>query len=438
MRVSTLVLAAAAALCGLGQTVQAQFGPMGGPAGAYSNMLPPGTMMAGPGGTPGPSPYAPPAFAPAAYAGIGGPAPMGMGPPPMGMPGMPGMPMGAPPMEINGLGEMAGGGYGGPCGPGGCGPSYGGPSGNDGCGWCEGYFVFGEALLIRPRNAEVAYAVPIDSSVIANAASPIVPIGAVRVADPDYTPGFRVGFGRVVSPRSALSFSYTQYDRDTFDALSIGGPPGVVRSLVTHPNPLTVTGNGLDTAALLQTQMQLLDLDFKALFYATEQTELSGVVGARYGNLEQHLAVGFAPVTGFEEVLAESEFDGGGLKLGLEGLRRGLTHQFFAYGKGYASFLAGDFRTRYQFNTPTLANDVDTSLKVGRVVTMLDLETGIGWENFTGNLRFSMGYMFSSWLNVVKVDDYIHAVQQNNYTGSNLGSSSLTFDGVTGKIELFW
>jgi hypothetical protein len=431
MRMSTFVLAAAAALICFGQVAQAQYGPMGGPAGAYPSMMAPSMMGAGPGGMPGPSPYAPPAFAPAAYAGIGGPAPMGM----PGAPGMAGMPMGAPPMEINGMGEMAGQGYGGP-GYGGMG--YGGPEYCNDCGgWTNRYFVFGEALLLRPRNAEVAYAVPVDSTVIAGAGSPIVPIGPVRVADPDYTPGFRIGFGSVMGPRSAMAVTYTQYDRNTFDALSIGGGPGVVRSLVTHPNVLTAAGNGLDTAAILQTEFELLDVDYKGLWIAGPQTELAWVVGARYGNLEQHLAVGFAPATGFEEVLAETEFDGGGIKLGLDGLRRSMTSQFFVYGKGSASFLAGDFRSRYQFNSPTLANNVDTSHKVGRVVTVLDLETGVGWQNFTGNLRFSMGYMFSSWLNTVKVDDFIQSVQQNNYVGSRL-SDSITFDGLTGKIELLW
>ena len=73
------------------------------------------------------------------------------------------------------------------------------------------------------------------------------------------------------------------------------------------------------------------------------------------------------------------------------------------------------FRTRYQFNSPTVATNTDTSFEVGRVVTMLDLETGLGWQNFTGNLRFSMGYMFSAWYNTVRVNEFINAVQTNNF-----------------------
>src|SRR5689334_18065110 len=137
-------------------------------------MMGAGSMMGGPGmyggGMPGPSPYAPPAFAPAAYAGIGGPAPMGM----PGGPGMmQGMPMqGMPPMNgpMQGMpgGAMPigdGGGYGdGGYGDGGFGGGY----CDDGCGgWTNHYFAFADFLYLRPRNAEVAYAVPVSAAAAA-------------------------------------------------------------------------------------------------------------------------------------------------------------------------------------------------------------------------------------------------------------------------------
>src|SRR6476660_8290626 len=150
MRTSTFMLAAAlAAVLGLGQAAQAQYAAMAGQAGPYADMMAPSTMYSGQ-GFPGPSPYAPPAFAPAAYAGIGGPAPMG------GMGPMPG-PMGpmSPMQGPMDTGAMSGGaGYGG---------GYGGYGDycDDG-GWTNRYFAFGEFLYLRPRNAEVAYAVPIN------------------------------------------------------------------------------------------------------------------------------------------------------------------------------------------------------------------------------------------------------------------------------------
>jgi hypothetical protein len=419
-----------AALLGADQAAVAQYGPMGGPAGPYADMMAPSSMA-----MPGPSPYAPPAFAPAAYAGIGGPAPMG----PMGSMAGPMSPMGSMGGPMNPMGpmqgspEMSGMPMGGmPGGPGG----YGGDYCDDCGGWTNRYFAFGEFLFLRPRNAEVAYAVPISSA--AAALGTQVQTGPVRVADPDYAPGFRVGGGVVLGPQSAVAVTYSQFDRDTFDAVSLPGTGSVIRSLVSHPNPLVATGNGLDTAAVLQTQFQLLDVDYKGLFHYSPQSQVAYVLGVRYANLEQHFAAGFAPATGFQEVLAESEFDGGGLKLGLEGLRFHPTSQFFVYGKGYGSLVGGVFRAAYQLNDAG-TNVTNTSFEAGRLVTMIDLEAGVGWQNFTGNLRFSTGYMFTTWYNTVKVNEFINSVQTNNFVDPSTNYNGLiTFDGLTAKIEVLW
>ena len=67
MRMRTfLLLAALAAILGIGQAAHAQYGPMGGPAGPYPDMMGGGMMGGGgmpgmgmvsaPGGMPGPSP----------------------------------------------------------------------------------------------------------------------------------------------------------------------------------------------------------------------------------------------------------------------------------------------------------------------------------------------------------------------------------------------
>jgi len=303
-------------------------------------------------------------------------------------------------------------------------------------GWSNHYFGFGEFLFLRPGNAEVAYAVPVSSA--AAAGGTIVPTGKVHVADPDYAPAFRAGFGGVISPRSAIAVTYSQFDRDTFDAVSLPGTGSVIHSLVTVPNPVTAAGNGLDAAAILRTNFRILDLDYKGLLIFNPQWQVNFVVGARYAQLGQHFAAGFAPATGFEQVLAESEFDGGGVKLGLEGLRFHPATQFFWYGRGYSSFVAGTFRSRYQYD-PAQSPSTIASFNVGRIVTMLDFETGIGWQNFTGNLRFSAGYMVSAWYNTVRVNDFINSVQTANFVipASDL-RSLVTFDGLTARVDVLW
>jgi hypothetical protein len=450
------LLAAAAAILGAGQAAVAQYGPMGGPAGPYPDMMGGGGMgMGGPGGFPGPSPYAPPAFAPASYAGMGGPAPMGpsgpMGPSVMSpsmspMGGMGGMPPQMAPLGVdagaNGMSSMMqGSSFAGLAGGGGdycdnCGPGGG--------GWTNRYFAWGEFLYLRPRNAEVAYAVPVNLA--AATAGSFVQAGNVHVAESDYQPAFRAGFGFLLSPRSAIAVSYSAFDRDTFDTLIMNpGGPVVIHSLVNSPSsPTNTAANAFFAAgAQLETRFRILDIDYRGLLVYNPQWQINYVVGARYGNLQQHFLAGFAPNVGLrtQDLRAESEFDGGGLKLGLETLRFHPTTQFFFYGKTYASFLAGQFRARYDLEPNNgVTPPTVTGENIGRLVTMLDLETGLGWQNYTGNFRLSAGYMFQSWLNTVRVSDFINSVQTNNFVtqpASNV-NGMVTFDGLVTKVELLW
>jgi hypothetical protein len=446
MRTRTFMLAAATVAL-LGAAASGQYGPMPGAAGPYPSVMAPTYMPdpgmgAGGGGMMGPQgAYAGPAFNPASYAGIGGPAPMGPGP----MPASPSMtpmapmsgPMGAMPGQ---MGAMPG-----PMGPGGAdysggyggGGDYGGYGDCGPQGWTHHYFAYGEFLYLRPGNAEVAYAVPVNAA--AAGGGSVVQTGPVHVADPDYAPAFRVGFGGVISPRTSLAVSYTSFDHNTFDSVIAPGPAQTIHSLITSPNTLTGSGNGVAADAILQTEFKLVDVDVRSLLIYNPQWQVNYLIGARYGNLEQHLMSGIAGPAGFEQVLAESEFDGGGVRTGLEGLRFHPTSQFFWYGRGYASFLAGTFRARYEYDSPNNATPTITSLNVGRVVTMLDFETGLGWQNFTGNVRFSVGYMFSAWYNTVRLNDFISSVQTNSFA---IPSSDLrglvTFDGLQSRIEVLW
>ena len=97
------------------------------------------------------------------------------------------------------------------------------------------------------------------------------------------------------------------------------------------------------------------------------------------------------------------------------------------------SFVAGEFRANYSQRDTIAAFNIDSGWTAGRVMTMLDLELGVGWENQCGTLRWTAGYLFSSWNNVVKTDDVIQAVRTNNFL--DLGDDILSFDGLTTRLE---
>ena len=128
-----------------------------------------------------------------------------------------------------------------------------------------------------------------------------------------------------------------------------------------------------------------------------------------------------------------------GLRFGLEGERRSQCG-LFAYGKTAASLLGGVFRTNYlQLQEGAELSQAETAWKQGRFVTILDAELGLGWASSGGHFKGSVGYTVSGWLNMVKTGDFISSVQANKYNGPDkLGDTSLTFDGLTGRIELMW
>jgi hypothetical protein len=390
-------------IAGVASESRAQYGPMGpmSPYGGHPGMLPPGAMMGGP--------------------QMGGPA--------YGGPMMQGMPSIAPASYAAAMGA------GGPS----CTDPSCGPAGCDTCcdaGWCHHWNVFGEFLYMRARDAEVAYAVPIDGN-ITDDPNLAFQQGEVQVVDPDYQPGFRVGFGFTMSPCSAIQVTYTQLDADTSDDLVIPGGVGpVARSLVSPVIDAAV--DTLDAQADLAIQFKLIDADYRGLLAYCDNYEVAYSVGARYAKLSQEFNALFE-VNGFETVATDVDFEGGGLKLGLDGMWFGRNRQWFAYGKGAGSFIGGEFRASY-FGTND-ADDalVDTSWKAGRLVTITDIEAGLGWQNCCGNLRLSAGYMYSMWFNVVRTNEWIDAVQANNFTDrSDNFKGMMTFDGFTARVELLW
>jgi hypothetical protein len=68
-------------------------------------------------------------------------------------------------------------------------------------------------------------------------------------------------------------------------------------------------------------------------------------------------------------------------------------------------------------------------------VTIADIEAGLGWQSQSQRWRTTLGYNFSGWYNTVKTDEWIKAVQTNNFV--DLGDK-MTFDGLVLRMELRW
>ena len=287
--------------------------------------------------------------------------------------------------------------------------------------------IYGEALYLRARNAEVAYATPADNPAQGNIP---VQVGDIGILDPDYELGFRAGASLALDTVSSIDIGYTMFESLTHDETS-QVVPFIVRSMVTHPGTLTAPDDVLSSVASLEIDFDYIDASYRHLLRCSDVFATNYVIGARYAKLEQQFDVEFVK-NARETVATDIDFDGGGLRLGLESARYSCRNQLHVYANGYASFLAGRFRARYFQGDAFDQTVVDAEWEAGRVVPILDVECGVGWSSKGGRVRLNAGYMVSAWFNSVTTQDYINAIQSNNFLSLN---DSITFDGLQGRFE---
>jgi hypothetical protein len=298
----------------------------------------------------------------------------------------------------------------------------------DPCCWMHRFYVFGEFLALRARNTEVAYAVPVNA-VIPPVAGPPIQVGPVGVVDQGYEAGFRIGGGIVCDDLSSISAQYTFFESGQGDAIAANAP-FVLQSLVHHPLTLSAVTPFLQANARHDIDLDLVDVDYRHIFKIGNGYALNWLAGVRYAHLDQTFVSNFL-VNGQSQVFSDVVFDGAGIRTGLEGERVG-RRGFLVYGKGHASFVAGEFHTTYLQRDIFAQNEVFTTWQGARVVSILDLELGLGWYSASGRWRLSGGYLVSGWFNTVKTDDWIDAVRRNNFVDLNDG---ISFDGFVGRIE---
>ena len=200
--------------------------------------------------------------------------------------------------------------------------------------------------------------------------------------------------------------------------------------MVTHPSSGTASQDGLSALASLEVDFDLIDVSYRHLLKCCELFSANYVIGGRYAKLEQQFDSQFVK-QGIETVSTDIDFDGGGLRLGLETERHSCRNKLHLYANGYASFMAGRFRANYFQGSAFDPEVVNAEWEAGRIVPILDLEAGVGWTSMGGKLSLSAGYLVSAWFNTVTTQDYVQAIQTNNYLGL---SDTITFDGLQARI----
>ena len=302
--------------------------------------------------------------------------------------------------------------------------------------WAHRSGILGEVMILRARNAEVAYAAAIDGAIVPPP-NPPIQVGPIAVVDPDFSAGFRVGGVYAMDDCSSISATYSRFQSSGTGAVATAAPL-VLRSLVLHPGTANAGSDFLSATAWNNIRFDLVDVDYRAVWASDDLWVVNYLIGARYAGLKQQFGASYTGTGTTDTLATNTNFDGAGVRVGIDGQRFACNSGFMVYGRSSASFVAGEFRSSYLQGSDVDPVIVNTSWRAGRIVSILDLELGAGWQSRCGRVRISGGYMVMGWFNAIPSNQWINAVQNNNFTGLGSNVSAITFDGLTTRLEYRW
>jgi hypothetical protein len=294
--------------------------------------------------------------------------------------------------------------------------------------WAHRSGVFADLLYLRPGNIDYIYAVEQTGTLPTD--SPTGPTGRVGF---DAALGYRVGVTHCLTDCSSLQASYTWFQDDTQS--SINAAPGTV--LVFQPGLPSIPNVGASSilaSSRYNIRFQQADLDYRGLLYGTCNSAVNYFAGLRYANLKQdfHAEEDVGAPTGLTQANTHISFDGFGIGMGLDGMRRAANSGWLVYGRSSASFVSGEFKATYRQLAQFGPNStVGNNLVDYRVLTILQTELGAGWQSSCGRVRVTAGYQFAGWFNSLTTGSYILGVQNRQFNNLN---ETITFDGLVTRL----
>jgi hypothetical protein len=301
------------------------------------------------------------------------------------------------------------------------------------CRWYNHIGLFGDFLYLAPRGLDVPFA-----RLSNNGCGPGSTItGGPGVTQSNYSPGYRVGAAFGIDDCSCIMATFTRLESHS-NASLVAGPLDVIQGLVTAPSQscsAAIGANGSAANAHFNVDLRLVDLDYKHVLLARNGYSFDWYAGVRYADLKQDLDVTI-PALQATQVTTKVDFEGVGPRLGLEGEKIGCRG-FLVYGHVGADFLAGNFRSHYLQTNNFIGTVQQADLDDDRIVTVLELELGVGWQSQNGHFRVQVGYLIDGWFNTVNTADFINAVNNNNFASTHCNlNDSLSFDGLVVRLAV--
>jgi hypothetical protein len=270
-----------------------------------------------------------------------------------------------------------------------------------------GLFVYGDALLVKPRRRphDLAITTPRPDFAL---------VGAdVQKFDWDTVFGYRLGVGYRMPHSWEIAAVYTYLHSN--DQLGVARPAGGSHSA------LGATGSS-------NLDLDLIDTEIAKRWWICEGLQLRAAAGARVATISQKIgaAYDFTPTgVGISNVNQRIQFDGIGPRIGGEAFWK-MWENFGFWGKFYSSLLSGDFKTnvnQWVNNGRTIILDVND--KFYKVVPVTEVGIGLGWRS--DHLSVNVGYELQNFFGMVELNDFPTQSNRNIYRQGDLSLEALTF-----------
>jgi hypothetical protein len=257
--------------------------------------------------------------------------------------------------------------------------------------------------------------------------------GHLQKVKPHFRPGFRIGIGgNMPYDEWDIFLNWTWIKSHARDAsrghlLTLWGHPGITDKKRTRRN----TTDGAHSAhALWSLHINILDLEMGRSFWVGKHFSLRPFLGVRGAWIDQDLKIHYRYTTKRAtdgKIKAESDFEGGGIRTGLD-MRFALLNGWSFYGIASASMLYGfydcDFHERWESKRVGESRD-----GFHNAASTAQLALGVRWDTYLHNDRYHVGlyagWEQNIWFGINKMNHFFHNLSEGNLEQMN-GDLSLS------------
>jgi hypothetical protein len=299
------------------------------------------------------------------------------------------------------------------------------------CGRSNRLVVFADYLFWNVHGVDVPFAQAFDGVLPGLS----VPRGDVAVVSPRFNSGFRVGGGMTFNDGNAGLFGTFTYFETRSTASTTAPDPFVLHNFLAFPGTVNSAADSLTADASYRIRLAMVDIDYKCAIINNDHVMLNWLAGVRYAKLEQSLNSTFQ-ITGSTTVDSNIDFDGVGPRVGLDG-KYHVCGGLFGYAQGITDILFGQYKANAEQRNVFTGLIGQTGITANRVVPILELEVGAGWQSHNGAIRVSGGYYVGAWFNTVTMTSLANSISGTNFTtNSDNFRDNMTFDGFVLRFEL--